>query len=155
MKETSLCYLERDGCYLLLHRNKKEQDVNRDKWIGVGGKALPGECPAECARRETLEETGLTLDAAEYRGVVDFYCVGWESERMHLFWSDCFSGVLKDCDEGTLEWVPIKEMETLPLWEGDFIFLRLMEERAPFFRLSLSYEGDRLISAVLNHQKIR
>ena len=114
MKNTSLCYLERGGQYLMLHRIKKAHDENRDKWIGVGGKFLPGETPEECARRETLEETGLLLEAPEYRGVVDFHCKGWPSERMHLFWADRFSGKLRDCEEGILEWVPVAAVAALP-----------------------------------------
>ncbi len=155
MIETSLCYIERDQCYLLLHRIRKERDVNRDKWIGVGGKFLPGESPEECACRETLEETGLTLIEPQYRGIVDFHCAGWPDERMHLFWADRFSGRLKECEEGRLEWIPKNQMELLPQWEGDRIFLRLLDEKAPFFRLELFYEGDRLLRAVLNQKEIR
>ncbi len=146
MMETSLCYLEKDDCYLLLHRIKKEKDVNKDKWIGIGGKFLEGESPEECARREILEETGLKAKNLEYRGMVDFSCSGWPDERMHLFWTNSFEGDLKDCDEGALEWVPKAKMDALPQWEGDRIFLRLLEERAPFFHLELIYEGDRLVS---------
>ena len=146
MMETSLCYLEQDDCYLLLHRIKKEKDVNKDKWIGIGGKFLEGESPEECARREILEETGLNAKNLEYRGMVDFSCSGWPDERMHLFWTNSFGGDLKDCDEGALEWVPKAKMDALPQWEGDRIFLRLLEERAPFFHLELIYEGDRLVS---------
>ncbi len=148
MIETSLCYIEQNGCYLLLHRIKKERDINKDKWIGIGGKLLAGETPEECNRRETLEETGLTLLNAEYRGMVDFECDGF-AERMHLFWSDSFSGCLKDCDEGVLEWVPKAKMVDLPQWEGDGIFLKLLEEREPFFHLQLTYSGNRLIKSVL------
>lgn len=154
MIETTLCYLEKDGAYLMLHRIKKEKDVNKDKWIGVGGKLESGESPEQCAHREILEETGLTAEGLEYRGVVDFRCTGWPEERMHLFWSDRFSGELKECDEGSLEWVPKAKMNDLPQWEGDRIFLRLLEEKAPFFRLDLTYEGERLISAVLDGNKI-
>ena len=146
MMETSLCYLEQNECYLLLHRIKKEKDVNKDKWIGIGGKFLEGESPEECARREILEETGLNAKNLEYRGMVDFFCSGWPDERMHLFWANSFEGDLKDCDEGALEWVPKAKMDALPQWEGDRIFLRLLEERAPFFHLELIYEGDRLVS---------
>ncbi len=148
MMETSLCYIEQEGCYLLLHRIKKEQDINKDKWIGIGGKLLAGESPAECNQRETLEETGLTLLKAEYRGIVDFECDGF-AERMHLFWSDSFCGSLKDCEEGVLEWVPKERMLALPHWEGDELFLKLLEERAPFFHLELVYSGSRLIKSVL------
>ena len=154
MIKTSLIYIEQDGCYLLLHRVKKEKDVNKDKWIGVGGKFLPGETPEQCALRETLEETGLTLIAPEYRGIVDFESVGWPAEQMHLFWADRFTGDLKDCQEGTLEWVPKEKVHELPQWEGDRIFLRLLEEKAPFFHLSLSYEGDNLVKAILNEKPL-
>lgn len=149
MIETTLCYLEQEGCYLMLHRIKKEKDVNKDKWIGVGGKLEPGETPEQCARREILEETGLTAGKLEYRGIVDFSCTGWPDERMHLYWCGCFSGTLKECDEGELEWVPIPRVQQLPQWEGDRIFLKLLAERAPFFHLSLKYEGDRLIEKKL------
>lgn len=145
MIETTLCYLEQDGCYLLLHRIKKENDVNKDKWIGIGGKFLPGERPEECARREMLEESGLVAKEMEYRGMVDFHCTGWPDERMHLFWTDSLEGELKECDEGVLEWVKKERMKELPQWEGDKIFLKLIEERAPFFHLELFYEGDRLV----------
>ncbi|MBQ7936343.1 MAG: 8-oxo-dGTP diphosphatase [Clostridia bacterium] len=146
MIETTLCYLEQKDCYLLLHRIKKEKDINRDKWIGIGGKLMAGETPEACIRRETLEETGLTLQKAEYRGIVDFKTGDFE-ERMHLFWSDAFEGALKECDEGVLEWVPKSRMGELPQWEGDHIFLELLEKKAPFFHLSLVYEGDRLTKA--------
>jgi len=155
MKDTTLCYLEKNGCYLMLHRIKKKKDVNQDKWIGVGGNFWPGETPEECARRETLEETGFTLTTLEYRGIVTFHCTGWESEQMHLFWSDQFTGTLKDCDEGELEWVPKDRMKSFKQWEGDHIFLKLMEERAPFFELTLYYEGNQLIKAILNGEKLR
>ena len=145
MIETTLCYIEQDGCYLLLHRIKKKNDVNQDKWIGIGGKFMEGETPEECARREILEETGLSVDALEYRGVVDFYSDQWSDERMHLFWTDSFEGNLRDCDEGVLEWVEKSRMDALPQWEGDRIFLKLLKENAPFFHLELFYEGDRLV----------
>jgi len=148
MIDTSLIYIEKDGCYLMLHRIKKERDVNKDKWVGVGGKFLPNETPLECALRETYEETGLTLIEPEYRGVVDFSCTGWPDERMHLFWADRFSGSLKDCEEGVLEWVPIRKVNhDLPQWEGDRLFLQKLQQNAPFFRMKLVYEGDRLIEA--------
>lgn len=148
MIETTLCYLEREECYLLLHRIKKENDINKDKWIGIGGKLMEGETPEECIRRETLEETGLTLEEAEYRGIVDFNADGY-LERMHLFWSDRFSGTLTECDEGVPQWVPKSKMNDLPQWEGDRIFLELLEQRAPFFHLKLVYCADRLTEAKL------
>ena len=150
MKNTTLCYIEKDGCYLLLHRIKKENDLNRDKWIGIGGKFEENESPEDCLRREVLEETGLTLTDWRYCGIVTFLSDRWEGEYMHLFHATGFTGALRDCDEGTLEWVPKERFAQLPQWEGDKIFLRLMEEGAPFFSLKLRYEGDRLAEASLN-----
>ena len=145
MKNTCLCYIEKDGKYLMLHRVKKENDVNRDKWIGIGGKFEEGESPEECLLRETLEETGLTLSSFSFRGVVTFVSDEYETEYMFLYTSKDFSGELKDCDEGVLEWVDIKKVYDLALWEGDRIFLKLLENNAPFFTLKLRYSGDRLI----------
>lgn len=150
MKNTTLCYIEKDDCYLLLHRIKKENDLNRDKWIGIGGKFEENESPEDCLRREVLEETGLTLTDWRYCGIVTFLSDRWEGEYMHLFHATGFTGQLRDCDEGALEWVPKERFAQLPQWEGDKIFLRLMEERAPFFSLKLRYEGDRLVEASLN-----
>lgn len=155
MLDTTLCYIVRDGKFLMLHRIKKAVDVNKDKWVGIGGKFLPGETPEACARREILEETGLSVGAIDYRGTVDFRCPGWPEERMHLFWIEDFSGTLKDCDEGVLEWIDQDQMDALPQWEGDRIFFRLLMEKAPFFHLALDYEGDTLVSAVLNGTKIK
>lgn len=152
---TTLCYIEQNDCYLMLHRVKKVNDVNHDKWIGVGGKFEDGESPEECVCREALEETGLTLRRPEYRGLVTFVSDRWETEYMHLFWADNFTGSLIQCDEGTLEWVPKADMKKLNLWEGDHIFLRLLEERVPFFSLKLRYEGDRLREAVLNGERLK
>ena len=154
MQNTSLCYIEKDGKYLMLHRIKKENDLNHDKWIGIGGKFEDKESPEECNAREVLEETGLTLNACRYCGVVTFVSDKWETEYMHLFHSDSFEGELKECDEGNLEWVDIKSVYNLPLWEGDKIFFRLMEQKAPFFSLKLEYEGDALVNAVLNGEKL-
>ena len=150
MKNTTLCYIEKDGCYLLLHRVKKENDLNRDKWIGIGGKFEENESPEDCLRREVREETGLTLTDWRYCGIVTFLSDRWEGEYMHLFYSADFTGALRDCDEGTLEWVPKERFAQLPQWEGDKIFLRLMEDGAPFFSLKLRYEGDRLVETSLN-----
>lgn len=148
--QTTLCYLERDGCYLMLHRIKKEKDVNRDKWIGVGGKFEPGEDALQCVMREVREETGFEMQQPLYRGMVDFYCPPWEPERMHLYTCTRFSGTLADCDEGVLEWVPKAEVLSLPIWEGDKIFFALLNQDAPFFHLELYYQGDHLEKAVLD-----
>ena len=150
MKNTTLCYISRGDEYLLLHRIKKENDLNRDKWIGVGGKFEDGESPEECLLREVLEETGLTLTSYAYRGIVTFVSDRWETEYMHLFTADGFEGTLTDCDEGVPEWIPKKDFAALPQWEGDRIFMRLLEEGAPFFSLKLRYEGERLAEAALN-----
>lgn len=150
MKHTSLCYIERDEAYLLLHRVKKKQDLNRDKWVGIGGKFEENESPEDCLLREVQEETGLTLTHWRYCGIVTFVSDCWEGEYMHLFHAKEFSGTLRDCDEGVLEWVPKRVFSTLPQWAGDKIFLRLMEEEAPFFSLKLVYEGETLMQAVLN-----
>lgn len=155
MLNTTLCYIEQNGCYLMLHRVKKENDLNHDKWIGVGGKFEDGESPEECVCREALEETGLTLHRPEYRGLVTFVSDRWETEYMNLFVAKEFSGTLTDCDEGTLEWVPKERVGQLPLWEGDHIFLRLLDEARPFFSLKLVYQGDTLVSATLNGEPIR
>ncbi|MBE6927291.1 MAG: 8-oxo-dGTP diphosphatase [Ruminococcaceae bacterium] len=150
MKNTTLCYIEKDDCYLLLHRIKKENDLNKDKWIGIGGKFEEDESPEECLLREAKEETGLTLKSFRYCGIVTFVSDLWEGEYMHLFHSTDFEGELIECDEGRLEWVSKEFFATLPQWEGDKIFLRLMQEKVPFFSLKLCYEGDRLVYAALN-----
>jgi len=147
---TTLCYLEQDGKYLMLHRTKKENDANKDKWIGIGGKFEDKESPEDCARREVYEETGLTLRSHRYAGIVTFVSDRWPTEYMHLFHSVDFSGTLRDCDEGELEWVEKSAMYDLPLWQGDKIFLRLLEDPIPFFSLKLEYHGETLVSAVLN-----
>ena len=154
MRNTTLCYIEKDGKYLMLHRTKKENDLNQDKWIGVGGKFEDKESPEECVTRETLEETGLTLTEFDYRGIVTFVSDKWETEYMHLFLGKAFTGDIKECDEGVLEWVEKKKVKELTLWEGDKIFLDLMEKEVPFFSLKLVYEGDALLEAVLDGKKI-
>lgn len=155
MKNTTLCYIEKDSSYLMLHRVKKENDINRDKWIGIGGHFEFGESPEECVTREIREETGLLPASLGYRGIVTFVC-GEECEYMHLFTCDSFSGTLTDCDEGVLEWVPKKKLAGFDMWEGDFIFLDLIENKSqPFFSLKLIYsDGGILTQAVLDGKKL-
>lgn len=154
MRNTTLCHIEKNGCYLMLHRVKKENDLNRDKWVGIGGKFEDKESPEDANLRETLEETGLTLKNAEYRGIVTFVSDKWETEYMHIFYADKFEGTVKECDEGELCWVNKKDIFSLPIWEGDKIFLRLLDEKTPFFSLKLEYMGERLANAVLNGEKL-
>ncbi len=154
MRSTTLCHIEKDGKYLMLHRVKKENDLNRDKWVGIGGKFEEKESPEECNRREVREETGLSLRSARYCGIVTFVSDIWETEHMHIFYSDDFSGTVSDCDEGVLEWIDKKKLYTMPIWEGDKIFLRLIEQNVPFFSLKLEYTGDALINAILNGKKL-
>ena len=144
---TTLIYVEKDGQYLMLHRIKKQADINQGKWIGVGGKVEKGETVEDCARREMLEETGLAAKSLRYRGIVLFENSLCESEEMHLFTCDDFDGELRDCDEGELKWVDKKEIYKLNLWEGDRYFLEGLASDAPFFRLRLVYEGDTLIKS--------
>ena len=155
MKQTTLCYIEKDGCYLMLHRVKKENDENKDKWIGIGGKFEDKESPEDCVLREALEETGLTLTSYRYRGLVTFVSDRWPTEYMHLFHADGFCGQLKTCDEGDLQWLPKEQLYSLPMWEGDRIFLDLLDKDIPFFSLKLVYEGETLVQAVLDGKKIR
>lgn len=152
--QTTLCYLEQNGCYLMLHRIKKKNDVNHDKWIGVGGKFEPGEDANTCALREVQEETGLTMQTPLYRGIVDFYCDPWPAERMHLYTCTDFTGTLTDCSEGALQWVRKEKISDLPIWQGDKIFLQLLAENAPFFHLELTYNGDTLAKAVLDGKEL-
>ena len=150
MKNTTLCYIEKDGKYLMIHRVKKVLDMNKDKWIGVGGKFEETETPFDCVRREITEETGLVADRLNYRGLVTFVSDEYGTEYMHLFHTDHFSGeLLTNCPEGNLEWVDKNEIVNLPLWEGDKIFLDLLTKDVPFFSLKLVYEGEKLVSHVL------
>ena len=151
MRNTTLCYIERDGKYLMMHRIRKKNDENRDKWIGIGGKFEEGESPEDCVLREAREETGLTLTDYRYCGIVTFVLEG-ATEYMHLFRATGFEGELReDCDEGVLEWISKERLLSLPMWEGDKIFLRLLDEDVPFFSLKLVYRSDgKLLQAVLN-----
>ena len=150
MKNTTLCYVEKDGKYLMIHRVKKVNDMNKDKWIGIGGKFEERETPFDCIRREMLEETGLTPGKLSYRGLVTFVSNEFGTEYMHLFHTDDFTGQLvTDCTEGNLEWVDKDKITELPLWEGDRIFLDLLKKDVPFFSLKLIYEGSTLVSHTL------
>lgn len=156
MINTTLCYIAQGEDYLMLHRVKKENDLNHDKWIGIGGKFEDKESPEDCVVREVLEETGLKLTSYRYRGLVTFVSDRWPTEYMHLFTADSFTGTLKECDEGVLEWIPRKKLLELPHWEGDAIFLDLIDrEDTPFFSLKLCYRGDQLEQAVLNGTYIK
>ncbi len=155
MINTTLCYIEKDGKYLMLHRIKKENDLNHDKWIGIGGKFLDKESPEDCVIREAKEETGLTLKNPQYKGIVTFVSDRYPTEWMHLFRATEFSGEIIDCDEGTLEWIKKDKLLALPIWQGDKIFLKLLDEDVPFFSLKLNYSGETLLEAVLNGTKIQ
>lgn len=154
MINSSLCYIESNGKYLMLHRVKKEVDINKDKWIGIGGKFEDKESPYDCVIREAKEETGLDLNSPDYRGIVTFVTDKYETEQMHVFTCSDFSGELCDCDEGTLEWVKKENVINLPIWEGDKIFLKLIFDPSPFFSLKLIYQGDDLKEAVLDNKKL-
>lgn len=146
MKLSTLCYIEKDESYLMLHRISKANDVNKDKWIGVGGRFEDGETPEECLLREVKEETGLTLHSFRLRGILTFIADGWDNEYIFLYTSDDFTGELIDCDEGVLEWVAKKELASLNLWEGDLIFHKLIEDNEPLFSLKLEYQGNKLVN---------
>lgn len=151
---TTLCYIEREHQYLMMHRTKKEKDINQDKWVGVGGHFEKDETPEECLLREVEEETGLTLTSWKFRGIVTFQCDHWQTEYMCLYTADAFTGELIDCDEGDLVWIPKEMVYDLPVWEGDKIFFRLLEENHPFFSLKLKYEEDKLVEAVLDGKSV-
>lgn len=156
MINCTLCYLESDrGEYLMLHRVKKQNDVNHDKWIGVGGKFEDGESPEECLLREVEEETGFTLTDYRYRGIITFVAEGWPTEYIHLFTAAGWTGEMRECDEGDLEWVPKDQVPNLPIWEGDKLFFRLIEDpESPFFSLKMEYRGDTLVRAVLDGREL-
>ena len=151
---STLVYIEKAGQYLMLHRTKKKNDINQDKWIGIGGKFEAGESPEDCLLREVREETGLELAAWQFRGIVTFVPEGGETEYMHLFTAEDYTGELIDCDEGELAWIDCDALYDLTLWEGDRIFLRLLRENQPFFSLKLCYRGDKLTEAVLDGERL-
>ena len=156
MKNTTLCYITRGDQVLMLHRVKKKNDINHDKWIGIGGKFEGEESPDECLLREAKEETGLTLTSWRCRGVVTFLTQNpGDGEFMYLFTADGFEGELKQCDEGELEWLPWDMLTKIPHWEGDEIFLGLLKQRVPFFSLKLCYEGETLVHAVLDGRTLK
>lgn len=147
MVNTTLCYIEKDNKYLMLHRTKKENDLNEGKWIGVGGKFEPNETPEECLLREVKEETDLTLTSYRLRAVITFVSDKWETEYMYLFTADAFTGEIGNCNEGDLEWVDKDKILDLPTWEGDRIFLEKLLDNAGFFTVKVVYEGDRLVES--------
>ena len=156
MIQSTLCYLERGDEYLMLHRVKKKNDMNHDKWLGIGGKFEDKESPEDCLLREAYEETGLTLTDYRYRGIVTFVSDRWPTEYMHLFTADGYTGQLKECDEGVLEWLPRRRLTQIPHWEGDAIFLDLIaRDDVPFFSLKLRYEGETLAEAVLDGKHLK
>ena len=154
MRNSTLCYIEKDGKYLMLYRNKKKSDCNAGKWIGIGGGFEDKESPDECLLREVREETGLTLTSYRLRSVVTFVSDEWETEYMYLFTANGFEGELTDCDEGELAWIDKSGIDGLPVWEGDRIFLSLIADDSPFFLLRLEYRGEKLISAVLDGKEL-
>ena len=154
MLNTTLCYIENDGSYLMIHRVKKKNDMNHDKWIGIGGKFEAGESPYDCALREIREECGIVPKNLRYRGIVTFVSNEYGTEYMHLFTAMGYEGEVDyDCDEGRLVWVKKSEILSLPIWEGDKIFLELINKDCEFFSLKLVYEGDRLVNHSLNFSK--
>ena len=155
---TTLCYIEKDQKYLMLHRVVKKNDINKDKWIGVGGHFEEGESPEDCMHCEVLEETGLSVTDYRLCGIVTFVSdFGTEKEAleyMFLYHIEGFEGELKECDEGILEWYPKNRLKELEIWEGDYLFLKYMEERRPFFSLKLVYVEGSLKEAVLDGQRL-
>ncbi len=149
MNFTTLCYIEKENKYLMLHRTSKKKDGNKDKWIGVGGHFEKGESPEECLLREVKEETGLELTSYQFRGIVTFISDEWPDEYMCLYTADRYTGDIGNCDEGELVWVEKEKIMDLNIWEGDKIFLKLLMENQPFFSLKLEYKGDKLVNTVL------
>ena len=153
-KLTTLCYIENEDSFLMMHRVKKKNDINKDKWVGIGGHFEEDESPDECLLREVYEETGLRLLSWKFRGIVTFISDKWQTEYMCLYTSNEYEGSICECDEGDLCWVKKKDVYYLPIWEGDKIFFRLLEDETEFFSLKLRYEGEQLVEAVLNGTKL-
>lgn len=153
-KMTTLCYIEKDGRYLMMHRVKKENDMNQDKWVGIGGHFEDGESPEECLCREVSEETGLRLTEYRLRGIITFVSDRWQTEYMFLYTATGYEGNIGECSEGVLEWVDKSAVYSLPIWEGDRIFFRLLEQEEPFFSLKLQYKGETLIESILNNRAL-
>ncbi|MBE5929007.1 MAG: 8-oxo-dGTP diphosphatase [Lachnospiraceae bacterium] len=151
---TTLCYIEKDGKYLMMHRVKKEKDINKDKWVGIGGHFEEGESPEECLLREVHEETSLILTSYKLRGHITFVSDEWGTEYMYLFTADDFLGDICECSEGELRWIDKKYVYELPIWEGDKIFFRLLEDMEEFFSLKLVYEGNMLVNVMLNGKEM-
>ena len=149
MKLTTLCYIEKDDKYLMLHRTKKENDINKDKWIGIGGHFEENESPEECLLREVRDETGLTLTKFRFRGIITFVSDIYETEYMHLYTATEYTGEMTECDEGILEWVEKDRIEDLPIWEGDKVFLSILNANLNFFSLKLVYRGEELIESIV------
>ena len=154
MKNTTLCYIEKDNRYLMLHRSSKKKDGSSGKWMGIGGHFEEGESPYDCVSREVYEETGLTLVAPKYRAVVTFDSDEYESEQMHLFTCKEFCGEVGECDEGELFWIDKKEVKGLNMWNGDIVFLDLLDSRRDFFSLKLSYKGEELQEYYIDGKKV-
>lgn len=145
MKLTTICYIEKDGRYLMLHRTKKKVDISKDKWLGIGGKFEEDESPEECIEREVKEETGLTLNSYKLRGIVTYISTNWETEYMYIFTSNDFSGNLIECNEGDLEWIDKNDISKINTWEGDKIFLEKLQKDNRFFTVKYKYDGDKLL----------
>ena len=142
---SALCYIEKDGKYLMLHRTKKKKDINKDKWLGVGGKIEEGESPEECIVREVKEETGLTLKEYQLRGIVTYVSNKWETEYMYVFTANEFEGKLIECDEGDVVWIDKEKINTLHTWEGDHLFVEKLLKDDGFFSIKFEYEGEKLL----------
>ena len=153
MELTTLCYIEKENSYLMLHRVKKKKDINKGKWIGVGGHIEFGESPEDCIVREVKEETGLELTSYRLRGIITFVTDQKQLEYIFLYTADGFEGEIKTCEEGILKWIEKDKIPSLNLWEGDRVFLDLLQKEIPVFSLKLEYKEDHLVSAVLDGTK--